>query len=80
MTKETEYPVANPVNASGAAQLNANVIAASAGVPGAFSTGNPNIKTYFVAFDGTGNNKDDADRAHTNQKASANDTHWSSAA
>lgn len=33
MTKETEYPVASPVSASGLAQLNANVIAASAGVP-----------------------------------------------
>jgi hypothetical protein len=69
MTQETEYPIASSVTAAGVAQMTANIITASAGVPAAFNTSNPNAKIYNVAFDGTGNNKDDPTKPTTNSTA-----------
>ncbi|MES2880044.1 MAG: DUF2235 domain-containing protein, partial [Pseudomonadota bacterium] len=69
MPLEKEYPIAGPVTAAGASQITANALAASAGVPGAINAISPNAKTYFVAFDGTGNNKYDLNKPPTNVTA-----------
>ncbi len=66
MAKEIDHPILRDATATEVTQLQNFVSAASTGIPGAINTGNPNSKVYFIAFDGTGNNKYNPDLAPTN--------------
>lgn len=66
MTKEIDHPMLSECTQTQIEQLQSFVNNVSGGVPGVISTNNPNSKVYFVGFDGTGNNRENADLAPTN--------------
>ncbi|VWX58664.1 hypothetical protein VARIO8X_150008 [Burkholderiales bacterium 8X] len=68
MAKEGEYPVASSASQDQINTIRRNTELASVGVPGLVRD-TERSATFFFAFDGTGNNKDDADRPSTNVAA-----------
>lgn len=65
MGQEKEFPIARTLRSQEVDDLKDNLARASAGAPMLVNS-SPGSKTYFVAFDGTGNNKNDTDRPISN--------------